>query len=68
MVVFSYLSTAAISPLHKAQTGQYCVKNRLKMLMYWRVHCAFSSILALSCALKEMPLGRTRLSLLQYAA
>ena len=30
------------------QTARYCVKNRLKMLMYWRVHCAFSSILSLS--------------------
>src|SRR5690606_24527699 len=28
---------------------QYCVGNRLKMLMYWRVHSAFSAISALSC-------------------
>ena len=36
--------------LEKPQTAQYGVKKRLKMLMYWRVHSAFSSILALSSA------------------
>ena len=34
----------------------------------WRVHCAFSPILALSCAPKEVPLGCTRLSLFRLSA
>jgi hypothetical protein len=35
--------------LKTPQAAQYCVKNRLTMLMYWRVHSACSPVLALSC-------------------
>jgi len=35
--------------LKNPQAAHYGVKNRLKMLVYWRVHSAFSPILALSC-------------------
>ena len=53
--------------LKKTQTAQYSVEKRLKYAGprsgKLRAHCAFSSILALSCAPREVPLGRTRLSL-----
>ena len=47
------------SVLKNAQPARYGVKRGLKMLMYVRVHCAFSAMLALS---------RTRLGLCQQAA
>jgi len=47
------------SLLKKAQPARYGVKNALKMLMYSRVHCAFSGLFASS---------RTRLRLFQQAA
>ncbi len=43
--------------LKNPQAAQYCVKNRLEMLMYWCVHSAFSPILALSCARRKCPWG-----------
>jgi len=57
-------------PLKNPQAAQSCVKNQLKILMYWHVHCGFSRrwpfwpgttspILALSC---------TRLRLFQQPA
>ena len=47
------------SMLKNPQPAQSCVEKGLKMLMYYRVHCAFSAIFALSC---------TRLRIFQHAA
>ena len=48
----------ANSILYKPQPARYGVGNDFKMLMYWRVHCAFEIVSALS---------RTRLKLIQHA-
>jgi len=51
--------------LKNPHAAPYGVTNRLKMLMYWRVHCAFSPLCALSCTrlkLFQQPVKGTQLA------
>ena len=53
------VSVSPSSVLKSPQAAQYGVKNGLKSLVYWRVHCIFSATFSLSC---------THLRLFQQAA